>query len=230
MSPIAFTEDDFKGVDYQQDDSMVISVDIDRFTIRKTLVDQGSSVDTLYWKTFKAMRIPEAKMVPYDNHVVCFSGERVGTKGYIEIYTTFGQEKNNKTIRIQYLVIDANTSYNILLGRLSINRLMAIVSTPHLAMKFLLPTGDILTVHVDQKEARECYAESLQVEPLRNDISPKRKSSQNGRSSREARSMLVEPTLPLVDLNPQATEDKLEARKELRRVPLLDEERSTLLE
>ena len=41
---------------------MVISLDIDRFTIRKTLVDQGSSVDILYWKTFKAMRIPEAEM------------------------------------------------------------------------------------------------------------------------------------------------------------------------
>jgi len=54
---------------------MVISVDIDRFTIRKTLVDQGSSIDILYWKTFKAMRIPEAEMVPYDNcrDIVCGS-------------------------------------------------------------------------------------------------------------------------------------------------------------
>jgi len=110
MPPITFTDEDFKGVDYRQDDPMVISVDIDRFTIKKTLVDQGSSVDILYWKTFKAMRIPEFKMVPYDDHVVGFSGERMGTKGYIELYSTFGQEKNTKTIRIRYLVIDANTS------------------------------------------------------------------------------------------------------------------------
>jgi len=136
MPPITFTNDDFKGMDYWQDNPMVISVDIDRFTIRKTLVDQGSSGDIVYWKTFKAMRIPEAEMVPYDDHVVGFSGERVGTKGYIELYTTFGQEKSCKTIRIWYLVIDANTSYNILLGRPSISRLMAIVSTHHLEMKF----------------------------------------------------------------------------------------------
>jgi len=120
---------------------MVISIDTYRFTIRKTLVDQESSVDILYWKMFKAMRIPEAEMVPYDDHVVGFSGEKVGIKGYIELYTTFGQEKNNKMIKIRYLVIDANTSYNILLGRPSINRLMAIVSTPHLQMKFPSPTG-----------------------------------------------------------------------------------------
>jgi len=47
MPPITFTDEDFKGVDYRQDDPMVISIDIDRFTIRKTLVDQGSSVAIL---------------------------------------------------------------------------------------------------------------------------------------------------------------------------------------
>jgi len=52
-------------------------------------------------------------MVSYDKHVVGFSGERVGTKGYIKFYTTFGEEKNCKTIKIRYLVIDLNTSYNI---------------------------------------------------------------------------------------------------------------------
>jgi len=128
MPPITFTDEDFKGVDYRQDDPMVISVDINRFTIRKTLVDQGSSVDILYWKTFKAMRIPDVEMVPYNDHVVRFSGESVGTKGYIELYTTFAQKKNNKTIRIWYMVIDANTSYNILLGRPSINRLMGLLT------------------------------------------------------------------------------------------------------
>jgi len=114
MPSITFTNDDFKGVDYRQDDLMVISVDIDKLTIMKMLVDQGSSIDILYWKTFKAMRIPEAEMVPYDDHVVGFASEKVGTKGYIELYTTFGEGKNKRTIRIRYLVIDTNTSYDCL--------------------------------------------------------------------------------------------------------------------
>ena len=33
--------------------------------------------------------------------------------------------------------------------------------------------------------------------------------------------------MTLVDLDPRVTEDRLEAREELRRVPLLDEEHST---
>jgi len=39
MPPIMFTDDDYKGVDPSQDDPMVISIDIDNFTIMKTLID-----------------------------------------------------------------------------------------------------------------------------------------------------------------------------------------------
>jgi len=71
-------------------------------------MDKGSSVDILYWKTFKSMRMAETEMMPYDDHVVRFLSERVGTKGYIELYTIFGEGKNNKTTKIWYLVIDVN--------------------------------------------------------------------------------------------------------------------------
>jgi len=186
MPPITFTNDDFKWVNPSQDDGMVISVDIDNFTIMKTLVDQGSSVNFLYWKTIKAMRIPIEEMTPYDDRVVGFSSERVGTKGYIELYTTFVLNIVSKTLNIRYLVIDANTSYNILLGQSSFNKLGAIVSTPHLELKFPSLSSDILTIYVDQKTERECYAESLRVKPTRQKVvdshSPRRKMSERGRS------------------------------------------------
>jgi len=44
---------------------MVITVEIDKFTITKVLVDQGSSVDILYWKTFRKKRILESEIQPY---------------------------------------------------------------------------------------------------------------------------------------------------------------------
>jgi len=96
-------------------------------------------------------------------------------------------------------------------------------------MKFPSRTGNILTVHVDQKEAGECYAESLRVEPLRVNTSPLRvrKSSQKDRSPRKDRPRKIESTVALVDLDPWAIEDRLKAREKLRRVPLLDEEHST---
>jgi len=41
--------------------------------------------------------------------------------------------------------------------------------------------------------------------------------------------MSVEPTITLVYLDPRATEDRMEAREELRRVPLLDKEHNTVV-
>ena len=43
IPPITFTDDDFTAIDLGQDDPMVITVEINKFAIAKTLVDQGSS-------------------------------------------------------------------------------------------------------------------------------------------------------------------------------------------
>jgi len=179
-----------------------------------TLVNQGSSVNILCWKTSKQMRIAKEEMKLYDDHVIGFSSERVGIWGYIKLYTTFGEGEASKTIKIWYLV-DANTSYNILLGRPFINRLRAIVSTPHLVMKFSSASRDILTVHVDQEVARECYAASLRMKPTNQDDdynrSPRQRSSR-GRMSpwREAQLDRREHIIALVDLDPWIVKSKLE--------------------
>ena len=186
MSPITFTDEDFKGVDPSQDDPMVISIDIDKFTIMKMLGRSGE---------FSEHPLLEHVQTDEDSQggdeVVWWSCDRLlgwesRHQGYIELYTTFGKGKASKTIKIRYLMIDVNTFYNILLGWLSINKLREIVSILHLAMKFPLASGDILTVHVDHKIARECYATSLNVECTREDKycdqSPRRKSSEGGSS------------------------------------------------
>jgi len=48
MPPIIFIDDDFHGLDHQQDDPMVITIEIENYAIKKVLFDQGSSVDILY--------------------------------------------------------------------------------------------------------------------------------------------------------------------------------------
>jgi len=161
MPPIVFTDDDFHGLDHQQDDPMVITVEIKNYAVKKVLVDQGSSVDILYWVTYQKLQLPDTAMTPYDEPIYGFSGEQVSTRGYIDLHTVFRDGNQTKTIPIRFLIVDAPTSYNILLGRPSLNTLGAVVSTPHLAMKFPAPSGDILTIHCDQRLARECYMASL---------------------------------------------------------------------
>ncbi|XP_020209660.1 uncharacterized protein LOC109794625, partial [Cajanus cajan] len=167
MPPITFSDKDFRGIDPVQDDPMIISIEMHNCILKKTLVDQGSSADILYWNTFMQLGIPEESLEPYHEPLVGFSGERVMTRGCIDLYIRFGfDQRSFREIKIRYIVVHANTSYNILLGRPSINALGAIVSTPHLSMKFSSRDGQVITVHADQKTARECYLSSLRVQPI----------------------------------------------------------------
>lgn len=71
---------------------MVISVEITNYIIKKTLVDQGSSTDIFFWKTFKQMDIPKSEILLPNDPMFSFVGEQVGTKGCIWLYTKFGHE------------------------------------------------------------------------------------------------------------------------------------------
>jgi len=100
-------------------------------------------------------------MVSYDEPIYGFSGEKVSTCGCIDLHTVFRDGAQTKTIPICFLIVDAPTSYNVLLGRPSLSTLGVVVSTPHLAMKFSSPSGDFFTIHCDQRLARECYMAKL---------------------------------------------------------------------
>jgi len=154
------------------------------------------------------------------------------TRGYISLYTC-EEGCLSKTINIKYL-LDANTSYNILLGRLSINRLKAIVSTPHLAMKFPSMADDIVTVHLDKKTACECYVASLKVEPTRRlykaslrDQSPRRRGRSPDKHSRDRRSR--EHMVALIYLDPRLDDARMEAGEDLQPLPLRDGEHKTYI-
>ena len=83
----------------------------------------------------------------------------------MDLMITFGQGKLSWSFTISYLLVDADTSYFALIGRKTLNELGAIVSMPHLKMKFPTLIGEIVTVKVDQKQARKYYVESLKVAP-----------------------------------------------------------------
>ena len=55
--------------------------------------------------------------------------------------------------------------YFYLIGRKTLNELGAIVYTSLLKIKFPTLTGEIMIVKADQKQARQCCAESLKVAP-----------------------------------------------------------------
>lgn len=165
MLPITFSDEDFHAPDPEQDDPMVITVEIARYGVSKVLVNQGNSVNILYWKMFQQMNILEDLIVLFGDQLVGFAGERVDTMGYLDLRMRLETGRDSEEKKIKFLLLEANTSYNALLGRPCLNLFGAIVSTPHLTLKYPTSRRAICTVRADQKAARECYTAGLKIFP-----------------------------------------------------------------
>ena len=68
---------------------------------------------------------------------------------------------------MKFLVVDAPSSYNIFLGRPSLNAIKAIPSAYHMMIKFPTTSG-VGMVRGDQRVARECYSESVKQKAVDN--------------------------------------------------------------
>ncbi|RDX75259.1 hypothetical protein CR513_44877, partial [Mucuna pruriens] len=78
------------------------------------------------------------------------SSQPSATYKHIDLFITFSDPSTLRTISVYYLIVAANTSYNVLIDQSTLNALSAIVSTPYLVMKFPSLNG-------------QCHIDSLKV-------------------------------------------------------------------
>nr|KYP52865.1 hypothetical protein KK1_025251 [Cajanus cajan] len=167
------------------------------YNVKRVLIDQGSSADILFWETFEGMKIPNDRLIPYAGTLVGFAGDQVIARGYTDLETTFGQGAQMKTVVVRYLVVNAQSSYSILIGRPTLNKLGAVVSTSHLKVKYPLPNGTVGTLRVDQEVARKCYGDSLKA----------RRRLYTAQVEQEVHSIDLDPRVSHFDRRPAPAED-----------------------
>jgi len=69
----------------------------------------------------------------------------------------------SRTTNIRYLVVNASSAYNILLGRPALKRLGVVASTRHMKMKLPSLEGGVITIKSDQKVTKKFYENSLKT-------------------------------------------------------------------
>ena len=157
---ITFSDSDMEGYQHPHDDPLVIRVVVANKAIHRVLVDNGSSTDIIFASAFKKMGIGRDKLEPVNTHLRGFSRERVLPLGSIQLALTLRDPPCQATTTVRFLVVDAPSAYNVLLGRPSLNAIRAIPSAYHMVVKFPTMNG-VGTVRGDQRVARECYSASM---------------------------------------------------------------------
>ena len=151
---ITFSDSDLEGCQHPHDDPLVVRAVVANKTVHRVLIDNGSSVDIIFASAFDKMGIGREKLEPVNTHLRGFSRENVLPLGLIQLILILGDPPCQAMTTTRFLIVDAPSAYNMLLGRPSLNAIKAIPSVYHMMIKFATVNG-VGMVRGDQRVARE---------------------------------------------------------------------------
>ena len=164
---ITFSDSDMEGCQHPHDDPLVVRAIVANKTVHRVLVDNGSSADIIFASAFDKMGIGREKLEPVNTHLRGFSGEKVLPLGSIQLVLTLGEPPCQAMTTARFLVVNAPSAYNMLLGKPFLNAIKAIPSAYHMMIKFPTIHG-VGMVRGDQRAARECYTTSMMQKAVDN--------------------------------------------------------------
>ena len=132
---IVFSKQDVKGIRQPHDNSLVTMLTIEEFNTQRVLVDNGSSADVMYMMAFQQMKLDSKLLKPFRSPLISFSGDHIYPKGIISLQITAGTYPTQLMRMVDFLINDYPSSYNVILGRPTLNLLKAIASTYYLKVK-----------------------------------------------------------------------------------------------
>ena len=83
--------------------------------MHRVLVDNGNSVDILYYLAFQQMGIGRERLIPTNAPLVSFRGTRVHPLGAITLFVVVGDYPQQITKDVTFLVVDCSSAYNAIL-------------------------------------------------------------------------------------------------------------------
>ena len=198
---ITFLDADLEGCQHPHDDPLVIRAVVANKTVHRVLIDNGSSTDIIFASAFEKMGIEREKLEPVNTHLRGFSGERVLPLGSVQLVLTLRDPPCQATMTTKFLIVEAPSVYNMLLGRPSLNTTKAIPFTYHMVVKFPTKNG-VGKAQRDQQIAWECYLASMkqkvvlptpseELEPVQLDHQSEHLAYIGSKRTEDARDLLI---------------------------------------
>ncbi|GAV60510.1 hypothetical protein CFOL_v3_04040, partial [Cephalotus follicularis] len=113
---ISLSEVNYEGVRLPHDDSVVVTLQVELFTMKRILIDSGSLVDILYKHAFDKLRIPTDQLRPVKTPLMGSVGEMVHPMGSIDLSVIAGTAPRQTQVQITFLVVDTSSPYNAIVG------------------------------------------------------------------------------------------------------------------
>ncbi|XP_071727867.1 uncharacterized protein [Rutidosis leptorrhynchoides] len=132
------------------DAPVVIEAEIANCNVRGIYTDTGAGADIMYEYCFEQLpeRVKE-KLKDTFVPLASFANDPLWSKGSIVLEVVLGKTPFKRTAHIDFLVVKANSQYNVILGRSAMMTFGAVTSMVHEMMKFPTPAG-IATLYAER--------------------------------------------------------------------------------
>ena len=110
--------------------------------VQRILVDMDSSVDIITWDCLRRLEL-RRDIVPMAKPILGFGGQEVHPTGTIRLPVRFGDKSRFKSLKVDFMIIDVPTAYNVIVGRPTLHRVKAVVAPYLLQLQFEMDDGSI---------------------------------------------------------------------------------------
>ena len=109
------------------DDTLVVTLKIGEYNVKRVLVDQGSAVEIMYLDLYKGVNLKLEDLTTYDSPLVSFEGKTVIPRGQIRL----SMQTDSEVVEVDFNVVNAYFPYIAIMARPWLHALGAIFSTLH---------------------------------------------------------------------------------------------------
>jgi hypothetical protein len=126
----------------------MLNIIIRKVHFTKVLIDEGSALKILFTSALTELGLSKEDLIPLTPFLGIVPGRASQPLGEIMLLVQFGIVKMFCTEYVNFLVVDFDTTYHAILGRLALTKFMAILHYSYLVLKMPAPEG-VLTLQAN---------------------------------------------------------------------------------
>ena len=96
---------------------------MEEFNMNRVLINNGSLANIIYLLAFQKMKLNKERLRPFTSLLISFTGDMVIPKGVVKLTIIAGTYLAQVSKEIDFLVVDCPSTYNVILGRITLNKL-----------------------------------------------------------------------------------------------------------
>ncbi|XP_026383819.1 uncharacterized protein LOC113279319 [Papaver somniferum] len=186
-APLSFHAEDVEEDMEDHNDPLVLTFPVSGCNIKKVLIDGGSSVNVLFYDTFKHMELNYEQLMSSYYTIYGFNSAPTKPLGDIFLEVKAGPMK----VSTQFSVVDTPSPYNVIIGRRWVHKIKGVEATYHKYLRFPTPEG-VIEIKGDQVTVRECQALQNQLNSEQDEQRKARRGKKKAAAKDKAINMYLE--------------------------------------